>query len=609
MKQGIAPVGMRLQPKPGGSPTAWILPVSSFLLALTLVGSLALGFFTDAARSAAEREKATLDKTIADARKTMFVPDSLLAPILRAEANVPHGINGTMGSYSNASTQYAQLTAQTRNIENTPVATARSMAQADLAAFDAGVAELDKGGYIEATGYHSRLTQAHSDFDSATTTRDYFKVDTVAQGQAAALKLFTPTYTQLQAFTKMIDDETSLLNGTPTSTGPAPLQCALGNNYYYWVDDPAITLPGTSPSSPKTLAETKWAQSDLLAFRTATTAQEYQALSKLMTSQTQQAQANEITLLPTAATDVLKTFSDDMASAKQTGVDVSQYQTQYNADSQQIQALSAKPTVEGYTKLIKTIRDQTQGLQLPVLKAKTANDVATLKQLVAQGQASVTIDPANGIGYPNAYEYADPNTGVGDATQRLAVASSLDDYKAVDTEVLSMTENIQAMLANLNDKTPSTQVHQTDVQLLSYYQVTPYRVIVVSLREQVARMYDNGQLVKEFNVTTGAPDLPSIPGIHCIQDKQTNTVFKSPDPPGSPNYYEPTPIHFAMYYSDYGYELHDAWWRSWFGKYSNLPHYDPSAFNGGSHGCVNFALADIPWLYNWSSIGTPVIIY
>ncbi len=608
MKQGIAPVGMRLLPKLGGTQTTWILPVSSSLLALTLVGSLALGFFTDAARSSAERDKATLDKTIADARKTMFVPDSLLMPILRAETAVPQGVDGTPGSYQQAATQYTQLTAQIHTVENTPVATARSMAQADITSFTAAVAELDKGGYIEATGYHSRLKQAQTDFDAASTTRDYFKVDSAAQGQVAALKLFSPTYDQLQAFTKMIDDETSLLNGAPSSTGPAPLQCALGNNDYYWVDDPAITLPGTT-TSPKSLAETQWAQSDLLAFRTATTASEYQALSKLMKSQTQQAQANEITLLPTAATDVLKAFGDDMASAKQSGVDVSQYEAQYTADSQQVQALSAKPTVAGYTKLITTIRTQTQGLQLPVLKAKTASDVATLKQLVAQGQASVTIDPANGIGYPNAYEYADPNTGVGDATQRLAVASTLDDYKAVDTEVLSMTENIKAMLANLNDKTPSSQVHQTDLQLLSYYQVTPYRVIVVSLREQVARMYDNGQLVKEFNVTTGAPDLPSIPGIHCVQDKQKDTVFKSPDPPGSPNYYAPTPIHFAMYYSDYGYELHDAWWRSWFGKYSNLPHYDPSAFNGGSHGCVNFALADIPWLYDWSSIGTPVIIY
>ncbi len=99
--------------------------------------------------------------------------------------------------------------------------------------------------------------------------------------------------------------------------------------------------------------------------------------------------------------------------------------------------------------------------------------------------------------------------------------------------------------------------------------------------------------------------------MHCVQYKQTNTIFKSPDPPTSPNYYQPTPIHFAMYYSDYGYELHDAWWRNSFGYQTNLPHYDPAAFNGGSHGCVNFNYwnGDAAWMYNWSSDGTPVVIY
>jgi lipoprotein-anchoring transpeptidase ErfK/SrfK len=85
--------------------------------------------------------------------------------------------------------------------------------------------------------------------------------------------------------------------------------------------------------------------------------------------------------------------------------------------------------------------------------------------------------------------------------------------------------------------------------------------------------------------------------------------FISPDPPGSPNYYNPTPIHWGLLYSYYGYFLHDAWWRAWFGKYSNLPHYDPISFNNGSHGCINFPLSKMQWLYDWASIGTPVIVY
>ncbi|HZC06741.1 MAG TPA: L,D-transpeptidase [Ktedonobacterales bacterium] len=609
MKHGTAPAGIWTQAQPGKS-SRWILVISSALLGLVLVASLATGFYTDAARSAAQRDKATLDQTLKDASVKMHVPPSLLAPILKGEQQAGVGNDGTIGSYQAESASYAGLIRQTMAIEHMSPSQAKELTQTDLTTFVSGVGALTKGSFIEASGYAGRLAQAQSDFKAASSTSAYFKVDTFAQQQNAAIALFQPTYDRLQAFTKLVDTESTLLNGASASTGPAPLQCAVGMNDVYWQDNPIITLPGTQ-SNVKTLPETQWSQADLLAFRNATTAAEYASLNRVLITQMQQAQANEINLLPTAATNALKLFQSDIATAKKQNVTTTTFDQQYTADNQQAQTLATKPTVEGYTTLITTIRKQDQGLELPVLKAKTANDVAALQQLVNQGQASKTIDPANGIGYPNAYEYADPNTGVGDATQRLAYAQTLDDYNAIDTEVLSMTANIQAMLTNLNDKTPSDQAHQTDLQLLNYYHIAPYRVVVVSLREQVARTYDNGKLVKTLKVTTGAPDLPSIPGMHCVLDKQTNTVFKSPDQPGSPNYYQPTPIHYAMYYSYYGYELHDAWWRSWFGKYSNLPHYDPSAFNGGSHGCVNFNYqnGDSAWIYNWVQIGTPVVIY
>jgi hypothetical protein len=91
--------------------------------------------------------------------------------------------------------------------------------------------------------------------------------------------------------------------------------------------------------------------------------------------------------------------------------------------------------------------------------------------------------------------------------------------------------------------------------------------------------------------------------------KLTHTVFTSPDPPGSPLWYAPTPINFAIEYALYGYFLHDAWWRAEFGPYTNLPHWDPAAFNGGSHGCVNFPLNEMSTVYNWVDLGTPVILY
>ncbi|HEY7973793.1 MAG TPA: L,D-transpeptidase, partial [Ktedonobacterales bacterium] len=84
-------------------------------------------------------------------------------------------------------------------------------------------------------------------------------------------------------------------------------------------------------------------------------------------------------------------------------------------------------------------------------------------------------------------------------------------------------------------------------------------------------------------------------------------------PPGSPFYYAPTPIHYSFGYSLYGYYLHDGWWRDHteMGYLTNLPHYDPAAFNGGSHGCINFHYSngDMGKVFAFASAGIPIIVY
>ncbi|HEX8730646.1 MAG TPA: L,D-transpeptidase [Ktedonobacterales bacterium] len=625
---GAGPFGRRI--KSG----RWILIGSSALLAVVLVASLLTGFLTNAARSTMLSDKAKLDQALQDARVNQSVPESLLAPIVKQEQSVTGGDDGTIFGYQRASSAYVKLTQQTLAIEQMSPAQARALAQTDLNTLSGGVSKIVKGNYIEAAGFQSRLTQAQTSFSSAATTHDYFVVDAAVQDQIGAVNLFQPTLDKLNTFTDLATSMSALVNGPSVTVGPTPLQCAVGMDGQYWQDDPLITLPASTTSSGTALQETQQATADLAAFRTATTTQDFTNLSTLLVSQTQQAQAHELNLLPTVTTNLLTTFQSDITTAKAQGVSVTTANQQYTTDSQQAQALAAKPDVAAYTKLLTNIRAHLNGLQLPVLKAKAAADVKTLKALVAKGQALKTRDVSNGVYYPDAYEYADPNTGVGDATTRLKYAQTLQDYQAIDSELQSFIHNITAMITNREArpttytkiKAWSNQVHATDLQLMQYYQVTPYRVVVVSLREQAARFYDNGKFVRMLPVTTGAPDLPSIPGMHCVLDKQTNTVFKSPDPPGSPNYYQPTPIHYAMYYSYYGYELHDAWWRQEFGvtsswvngiapgQFTNLPHYDPAAFNGGSHGCINFNYAggsssDSAWLYNFVSIGTPVIVY
>ena len=223
--------------------------------------------------------------------------------------------------------------------------------------------------------------------------------------------------------------------------------------------------------------------------------------------------------------------------------------------------------------------------------------------------SAAVLDPYNGVTYPLAYEYSDPYVGITDAQQRLAAAQTPDDYQAVEQEIQMFLVNLQAMLNNLKDTTPANAPHDSDLALMQYYRVANTKVVVISFSEQAARIYDHGKLIHANLVTTGSPDLPSPPGIHCISSQQYHITFESPFPKGSPHYYNPTPVNYAMLYANYGYFLHDAWWRNSFGPSTNLPHYDPISGNTGTHGCINFPIADAAWLIGWVDMGTPVLVY
>jgi L,D-transpeptidase catalytic domain len=262
-------------------------------------------------------------------------------------------------------------------------------------------------------------------------------------------------------------------------------------------------------------------------------------------------------------------------------------------------------------------------MKFDVIYAKTFLDIKTLIDLIAQGQARTTLNnqqSGDNKKYPDAYEYIYEGTGIGDIISprstaltglgRLYSAQTTDDYTYLDIELQMFINNITAMLKNLDDKTPYNQVHQSDMDLMGYYGIMQGKVMVVSLREQSARFYEDGKLIKSTYLTTGAPDLPSAPGINCASHAVTNQLMVSPDPPGSPNYYTPTPVKFGIYYHNYGLEIHDAWWRNQFGPLTNLPHYDPAAFNGGSHGCINIAKETMPWVFDWINYtNIPVVVY
>jgi len=135
------------------------------------------------------------------------------------------------------------------------------------------------------------------------------------------------------------------------------------------------------------------------------------------------------------------------------------------------------------------------------------------------------------------------------------------------------------------------------------------QVILVSRRQQWLWAYEDGWLVFATPVSTGQPDLPTPIGVYHVMRKQTNTTFYSPWPKGSPYYYPPLHINYALLFRAGGFYIHDAPWRYEFGPGTNLPLQLPDGTTQtGSHGCVDVPTSAGAWLYQWARVGAVVAI-
>ncbi len=589
-----------------------VLPaLGAVLLLLTLLLSACAPSPQDQAR----QNKTRLDAEIAAARTTHGVPDSLLAPIQQQEQALASDAHGSDNAYSSAAAGYTRLYNQVVALEHASPQQAQAAVQSDLQAFNTALSAVQNQGYIEAGQYQQNMQKAQQQYANASTTPQLFQFARYIEAQTAAVKAIEPAYQQLKSLNALIDAQNQAL-GLNNNASPQPLDCATEDNYssFFTPDTAVMVKPPNAQPAPKYEFQ-QWPTQDLALFRAAGTAEQYNALVALINAQTSQLAADTTALGPQEAAHLVDLFKSDVQTYQADGGTDTSFAQQAAQDSQ---ALAAARSPSDFATLVQTVQKQRQAIELPLTKAQVNHDMQALKALVAKGHSIQVWDPAPGYGanYPLDYEYATDNNNGGGILDlidwRLPYAKTLSDYQAVEEEIQMFTTNLTAMIQDNSDTTPSSQPHLTDISLMEHYGVYNTQVVVVSLAEQWARMYDNGKLVHADKVTTGAPDLPSPPGIHCVMTKQAPFTMTSPYPKGDPRYYNPTPVSYAMLYSNYGFFMHDAWWRylpDGFGKYTNLPHYDPIAFNNGSHGCINFPSGDAAWLFHWVQLGTPVIVY
>jgi hypothetical protein len=542
------------------------------LLAAIALASAALG----PAALQAHANRAQLDHELTHARRDLGIPHRLLTPIIAQEQRVTGGAGGLFSNYPEAATTYHLLYLQLLSIEQTAQQTLQQQAQADLQACAAILTQRHAEGFSEAAAYQARCDAAQQDYDQAKTPADFAHVSDSATAQTQALQAMWPAYETLQT-----------LHAVIKSLHDVDSSARLAQQFY---------------------------DKDLQVFDSATSADHYQALTGVIDAQITHVLLDEASAQPYIMPTRLQGFQASIDLLGQYGdtADASSFQRQHDQDATQ---LAAARQLSDYLRLAQTITTQNEAMTPLLIKAKTAYDFTILRRLVDSAQTQTVINPADHQAYPIAPEYADPTVGIGDAANKLSTARTLEQYQSADFAISSLIMGLRAQLDNRTDPTPHDQPHQTDLQVMQYYNVTAGRVAIISLAEQTARFYENGKLVYWSYVTTGRPDHPSVPGYHVAMVRLSPTLFVSQAPPGSPEWYAPTPIHYAIeYHTGYtrsggDYFLHDAWWRNQFGPYTNLPHHDPAAFNGGSLGCVNVPLTTMQWIYPWILLDTPIILY
>jgi L,D-transpeptidase catalytic domain len=111
--------------------------------------------------------------------------------------------------------------------------------------------------------------------------------------------------------------------------------------------------------------------------------------------------------------------------------------------------------------------------------------------------------------------------------------------------------------------------------------------------------YENGAPVRSFYAIKGTSRFPTPLGVWSIVRRVANETMDSTTvgiPRSAPGGYFLKNVLYTQYFRDTGESLHYNWWSSAWGA-------------PGSHGCLGLSLADAKWLWDWASVGTPVLIH
>ncbi|WP_225887111.1 L,D-transpeptidase [Nodosilinea nodulosa] len=113
------------------------------------------------------------------------------------------------------------------------------------------------------------------------------------------------------------------------------------------------------------------------------------------------------------------------------------------------------------------------------------------------------------------------------------------------------------------------------------------RWLQIDLSSQRLIAWEGNTPVYAVIVSTGKPSTPTVTGVFEIQSRYRTARMRGAG-------YDVPDVPWTMYFYR-GYAIHGAYWHHNFGT-------------PVSHGCVNVAVDHARWLFNWASLGTPVVV-
>jgi hypothetical protein len=526
----------------------------------------------------ASQNKTQLDQLLQHAR-SIGVPDSVVAPVVKQEQQLnstsapfsPFNDQTDTNYYQNQAGQYAKLIGQTQGMIVTTTDQFQLQAQNDMQVFQQALTRRNKQHIGNLQPFTDQYNNNQLMLSSAKYPKDYTLVSQQAQKAITTLGVMGQTFTQLTDFKNTIDQ----------------MQQAR-------IDVTAMR---------------KQYASDLQTFNNTTQAADFRALGTMIDAQYQLAVVNSIASLPYVSTAKLNEFKSQINLLKTYGMDISTYQQKYNRDQA---AMSKAKTIHDYLMFSSQINADMSSMHDDLVQGASTYLIGALdREARAWGKAHLYHDKLDGHDYILDAGYTTDGIGYW-LNRELGWAYTPADFQSVVDEENDQFFNLHLLEQDYNDHTPYNQVHATDLQMIKHYHATG-QIIVVSMVEQAMRIYQNGKLVKAFLVTTGRVERPALPGNWTVQNRESPTEFKSSDPPGSPFWYPPTPIHYAILYHWGGFFIHDAWWRADVGPGTQFPHNDSSgstSFNyDGSHGCINLLEDQAAWVYNNTDWNTQLLFY